>query len=78
MKIATLIEKYGIENMSNAVVLPVGGDADTGSRSYWVAGSLLDLSNPEDTDSEIITELPGLVFIANDSSVWKINNMGKK
>ena len=78
MKIATLIEKYGIENMSNAVVLPVGGDADTGSRSYWIACSLLDLSNPEDTDSEIITELPGFIFIANDSSVWKINNMGKK
>ena len=72
MTIAGLIAQYGIANIENAVIRPVGGDIHTGSRSSWMAGEMLDLSNPEDTAAEIVRELPDMVFLASDSSVWKV------
>ena len=74
MKVAQLIEKYGLNNVSNAVILDVGGDKLTGSRSYWINAASLDLSNQDDTNVEIVMELPDMVFIAADGGAWKVTN----
>ena len=72
MKIADLIEKYGMNKIENAVIRDVGGDRHTGARSTWLDSSCLDLSHPEDINIEIETELPGMIFIASDKSVWRV------
>ena len=72
MTIAGLIAQYGIANIENAGFRPVNRNRHTGSRPSWIAGEMLDLSNPEDTADEIVRELPDMVFLASDSSVWRV------
>ena len=70
--ISDIIRFYGVDRISNAVILPVGGDDCTGSTSYWIPAADLDISNPEDTDIEIVTQLPDFVMIDANGGAWKI------
>jgi hypothetical protein len=70
--IGDMIEFYGTDRISNAVILPLGGEPETGSTSYWIPGHMLELTT-EDTDATIERQLPDGIVIASDGSVWKVS-----
>jgi hypothetical protein len=72
MTISELIATNGIENVSCAIIRDVGGDRHTGSRSSWVPATAYNLE-PSDLSVTIVRELPGMVFIASDASVWMVS-----
>ena len=71
MDINGIIKAYGIANISSAIIRDVNGDCHTGSRSSWIPASTLTIE-PEDGTVEIVRELPDMVFIGADGSVWKV------
>jgi hypothetical protein len=72
MTISDLISTHGIENVSCAIIRDIGGDRHTGSRSSWAPAATYNLE-PSDIAVDVVRELPGMVFIASDNSVWMVS-----
>lgn len=72
MTVADLIAAHGIENVSSAIIRDVGGDRHTGCCSSWAPAASLRIES-EDAAAEIVRELPGMIFIASDDSVWMVS-----
>ena len=71
MDINGFFKTYGIANINSAIIRDVNGDRHTGSRSSWIPAASLEME-PEDLAVEIVRELPGMIFIGADESVWTV------
>ena len=72
MTVNDLISTHGIEKVSCAIIRDVGGDRHTGSRSSWAPAAQFNVE-PCDTAVAIVRELPGMIFVCDDNSVWMVD-----